>query len=303
MIFSNLQKKTVLVLIVVFQLMAGCTTSKYSSRGNKLASFYERISSLESSSGGRIGIFSINTGSRKKIQYRADETFPLWSTHKVMTVAAVLKKNITDPGLLKEQVTYSKDDLKVLGYAPITEKYINEGMTVSELCAATIQYSDNAAANLLMRKLGGADAVTKFARSVGDDLFQFYSLKSDLKLPVYPTNLRVKSTPAMVGKSLERLVLGNVLAKPQREQLEKWLKGNTTGDSRIRAGVPNDWIVGDKTGTGSEYGITNDIAVIWPPNAAPLILTIFFLTKDQKDTVHHDEVVASATRLVIDAIL
>lgn len=114
-----------------------------------------------------------------------------------------------------------------------------------------------------------------------------------------PANLRVTSTPEAMEKLLHRLVLGDVLAVPQREQLQQWLKGNALGHSRIRAGVPKGWVVGDKTGTGVDYGTTNDIAIIWPPNGLPIVVAIYFTTDNKEDTVHHDDVIAAVTKLVI----
>ena len=42
----------------------------------------------------------------------------------------------------------------------------------------------------------------------------------------------------------------------------------------IRAGIPKGWIIGDKTGRGSN-GATNDIAILRPPGRAPMLLAIY----------------------------
>ena len=39
----------------------------------------------------------------------------------------------------------------------------------------------------------------------------------------------------------------------------------------MRAGVPSDWQVGDKTGMGA-HGSTNDVAILWPPGHAPVLV-------------------------------
>jgi beta-lactamase class A len=127
-------------------------------------------------------------------------------------------------------------------------------MTVAALCAATIQYSDNAAANLLIARLGGVAAVTAFARSIGDQAFRLDRLETELNTAL-PGDLRDTTTPAAMAESLNRLVLGSALTTAARKQLKDWLLGNTTGDTRIRAGVPRGWLVADKTGTG-DYGST-----------------------------------------------
>ncbi len=114
-----------------------------------------------------------------------------------------------------------------------------------------------------------------------------------------PGDLSDTSTPAAMEKSLQQLALGEILASPQRELLLAWLKSNTTGDARIRGGVPKGWIVGDKTGSGFYYGITNDIGIIWPPKCAPIVVAIYFI-HNKKDAVKREDVIASATRILLD---
>ncbi|ASQ46176.1 class A beta-lactamase [Legionella clemsonensis] len=249
---------------------------------------------LEASMNGRIGVFAINTANNQHIQYRADERFPIQSTFKVMAVSAILKQSMTDKHLLQQKMTYTKKDL--VFWSPITEKHLASGMTISELCSAAIMYSDNTATNLIVKKLGGPNAVTAFARSIKDSTFRVDNWEPELNSN--PNNLLDTSTPIAMEKSLQKLTLGNTLALPQREQLVTWMKNNTTGDARIRAGVPKRWIVADKTGSGNGYGISNDIGIIWPPSCAPIVVTIYSV-HNEKATTPRDNVIASATRLII----
>ena len=260
------------------------------------ASIQKKLAELDASSGGRLGISAINTANNARIQYHAEERFPLCSTSKVMAAAAILKESEKNQSLLQKQITYGKKDVEKSGYAPITQQHLSHGMSVNELCQAAIEYSDNAAMNLLMKTLGGPDAVTTYARSIDDHTFQLDQWEPELNTA--PNDNRDTTTPNAMANSLKQLTLGGVLTPPQREQLKTWLKNNTTGNARIRAGVPKDWIVGDKTGTG-DYGTSNDIAIIWPPNCAPIILAIYF-TQDKKDAALREDVIASATRLVIN---
>ncbi len=257
-------------------------------------SLQNQLAQLEATSGGRIGISAINTGNNQKIQYRADESFPMQCTSKVIGVAAILKKNMHDNQLLQKRIYYKKSDLT--NWTPITEKHLTDGMTISELCAAAISYSDNTAMNLLARILGGPIGLNNFARSIGDTHFKLDHWWPEEALSS-PQSMEDSSTPLAMNESLRKIIDGNVLAKPERAMLIAWLKENTTGDHRIRAGVPKNWIVGDKTGTGS-YGATNDIAVIWPPNGAPIFITIFY-SSNEKNAPHREDVLASATRILI----
>ncbi len=260
-------------------------------------SIQKKLADLEAQSGGRLGISAINTANNIRIQYRADERFPFCSTSKVIVVSAILKESETKPDMLQKQISYSQEDVDKSGYAPITKQHINDGMSINELCKAAMEYSDNTAMNLLIKKLGGTEAVTSYARSINDHTFRLDRWEPELNTAI-PGDMRDTTTPNAMADSLKQLALGDSLGLPQREQLQTWLKNNTTGDARIRAGVPKGWIVGDKTGTGS-YGTTNDIAIIWPPNCAPIVMVVY-LTQKQKDAVKRDEIIASATRLVLN---
>ncbi|MFC0170034.1 class A beta-lactamase [Pseudoduganella danionis] len=251
------------------------------------------LARLESESGGRLGVFALNTADGQHVQHRADERFPFCSTFKMMLAGAVLARG---PALLAQRIPYGSADL--LPHSPITGKHVGRGMTVAALCAATIQYSDNAAANLLIARLGGVAAVTAFARSIGDQAFRLDRLETELNTAL-PGDLRDTTTPAAMAESLNRLVLGNALTTAARKQLKDWLLGNTTGDTRIRAGVPSGWLVADKTGTG-DYGSTNDIGVIWPPGKEPIVLAVYF-TQPGKDDKARNEVIAEATRIALAA--
>ncbi|CNH90340.1 beta-lactamase [Yersinia frederiksenii] len=256
-----------------------------------------QLAELERKSNGRLGVTMINTANGRKIQYRGTQRFPFCSTFKFMLAAAVLGKSQTQPDLLNKHIKYRESDL--LSYAPITRKNLAHGMTVSQLCAATMQYSDNTAANLLIKELGGVESVNAFARSIGDQAFRLDRLEPDLNSAL-PNDPRDTTTPAAMAASMNKLVLGDALPATQREQLTLWLKGNTTGAETIQAGAPADWIVGDKTGSG-DYGTTNDIAVLWPTQGAPIVMVVYF-TQREKDAKPRRDVLAAATKIVLSSL-
>lgn len=251
------------------------------------------LAKLEGESGGRLGVAALNTADGRQLLHRADERFPFCSTFKMMLSAAVLAR---EPSLLKKHVRYTKKDL--VTYSPVTEKHVGKGMTVAALCEATLQTSDNTAANLLIRQLGGPAAVTAYARSIGDMEFRLDRIETELNTAL-PGDPRDTTTPASMAESLHKLVLGEGLGLVQRKQLKDWMLGNTTGDTRIRAGVPAGSLVADKTGTG-DYGSTNDIGVIWQPGKAPIVL-VTYLTQPGKDDKARSEILAEATRIVVEA--
>ncbi|MDR8030252.1 PenA family class A beta-lactamase [Burkholderia cenocepacia] len=251
------------------------------------------LADLERDAGGRLGVCAIDTASGRVIEHRAGERFPFCSTFKAMLSAAVLAQSVERPGLLQQRVTYTKADL--VNYSPVSEKHVGSGMTVAALCEAAIQYSDNSAANLLMKLIGGPSAVTAYARSIGDDAFRLDRWETELNTAL-PGDPRDTTTPAAMAASLRVLTLGDALPAAQRAQLVAWLRGNKVGDKRIRAGVPAGWVVGDKTGTG-DYGTTNDAGVIWPTSRAPIVLAAYY-TQTRADARAKDDMIASVARVV-----
>ncbi|WP_432721696.1 class A beta-lactamase [Jeongeupia wiesaeckerbachi] len=268
-------------------------TARVAAEGKTDADF----AALERRYGGRLGVCALDTGSGVRLGYRMNERFAFCSTFKAMLAGAILARSVGDAGLLQRRVRYTQADL--VSYSPISGRHIADGMTVAELCAAAIQYSDNTAANLLIRQLGAPADVTAFARSIGDDAFRLDRWETELNTAL-PGDLRDTTTPAAMARSLQALALGNVLPAPQRTQLQDWLRGNTTGAKRIRAGVPAGWQVGDKTGSG-DYGTTNDIAVLWPPGRAPLVLAVYF-TQPRADAKWPDAVIADAAGIAVTAL-
>ena len=264
-----------------------------------LTAIQKKLANIEVASGARIGLFAINTADNSIYQDRGNERFPMCSTSKVMCVSAILKKSMTNSDLLQQKIRYTKQEVDSSGYAPITKDHIADGMTIAELCNASITQSDNLAMNLLLKNVGGPQAVTRFARSIGDKKYRLDRYEPDLNSAI-PGDLRDTTTPEAMANALYKLVLGDVLASSQREQLQCWLKNNTTGKDRIRAGVPKGWVVGDKTGTG-DYGTTNDIGILWPPKKSPIIVVIY-VTQSKKDAVPRADIIASVTQILVRSL-
>ncbi|MGK5065389.1 class A beta-lactamase [Janthinobacterium sp. LB3P112] len=265
----------------------------FAAPATSLAAAQTQLAALEQAAGGRLGVAAWRQGSELRVAYRADERFPLASTFKAMLAGAVLARSVSQPGLLEQHVRYEKKEL--VTYSPITEKHLADGMSVADLCAATLQYSDNSAANFLMTLLGGPQAVTAFARSIGNTVFQLERWETELNSAI-PGEVRDTASPASMAHSLQQLLLGNSLPAPQRQQLDAWMRGNTTGDKRIRAGVPAGWQVADKTGSGA-YGSVNDIGVAYPASGAPLVIAVYY-TREQKKAETNQDIITAATRIV-----
>ena len=175
-------------------------------------------------------------------------------------------------------------------YSPITERRLGTSMTLAALASAAVRYSDNTAANLLLDRLGGPKGLDAILEELGDDVTRMERREPELN-EWAPGATRDTSTPRALARDLRAFVLGDVLEAPERRQLTRWLRTNTTGDALIRAGVPDGWTVGDKTGTGSTYGTRNDIAVLWPPERAPIVIAIM-TNRHEPDAEHDDRLLA-----------
>ncbi|KMJ57150.1 beta-lactamase [Bacillus sp. LL01] len=269
-------------------LLVGCSNSQSETQPQKEEPDVAEFKDLEKEYDARIGVYALDTGSNKSVSYRADERFIYASTHKALAVGALLhKKSIED---LEELITYTEGDL--VNYNPITEKHLGKGMTLKELSDASIRYSDNTAGNLIFNAIGGPEGFKEVLREIGDNTTEPERIEPDLN-NVKPGETRDTSTPKALAESLQAFTLGDALPPEKQNLLIDWLKNNTTGDALIRAGVPEGWIVGDKTGAGS-YGTRNDIAVIWPPKGAPIILAVLS-SRDEADAEYDDALIAKAT--------
>ena len=258
----------------------------------------KRIASIETRIGGRIGVAALDTRNNKRIEHRATERFPMCSTFKFLAAAAVLKRVDEKKESLDRFISYGEKD--ILEYAPVTKEHLKDGgMTLEELCAAAIKQSDNTAGNLLLEAIGGPAGLTSFARSLGDQLTRLDRIEPELN-DVMPGDKRDTTTPAAIVSDMQQLLLGDVLSAKSRRQLDDWLKGNETGGSLIRAGVPKSWSVGDKTGRCAN-GATNDVAILRPPGRAPIVLAIYFVgstaTPDERTAA-----IAEVAKLVAESL-
>jgi beta-lactamase class A len=248
----------------------------------------------------RIGVSAIDvsTNPNRRVDYRSDERFIMCSTFKVLAVAAVLKRVDENKEKLDRFVTYGEAQL--LSYAPVTRAHVKEGgMTLQALCAAAVEQSDNTAANLLLEAIGGPEKWTEFARSLGDKFSRLDHTEPELNI-ARPGKDDDTATPGATSADLQRLFTSDFLTVASRTKLEGWMRQGQTGATMIRAALPTDWQVGDKTGRSGD-GATNDIAIVRPPAGGPIFLTIY--TVDPSETQEaRNKLVAEVAKVAIDAL-
>ncbi|RQX28984.1 class A beta-lactamase, partial [Micromonospora chalcea] len=194
-------------------------------------------------------------------------------------------------------VRYRRADL--VAHSPVTERHVETGMTLRDAAEAAVRYSDNTAGNLLFDALGGPAGFARALREVGDSVTRPARTEPDLNAAT-PGDERDTSTPRALAGSLRAYTLGEALPPADRDLLLSWMRASTTGSGLVRAGVPAGWQVADKSGTGG-YGTRNDIAVVWPPDSAPIVLAVMS-SRGSRDAKPDDTLVAQAARATVTAL-
>lgn len=236
-----------------------------------------RLAAIEARVGGQLGV-AASLGNQPEVGRHLRDPFPLCSTAKLLIVGTVLSRVDQRQEHLDRPMPVRPDDL--VAYSPVCQTRMNAAMTISELCQAALTVSDNAAANLLLRAVGGPCAVTTFANRLCRGGFKLDRTEPRLN-EVAPGELRDSTTPAAMLRCMRALLLQNALSPASRLRLQDWLKACQTGTERLRAGLPRGWIAGDKTGSWSNGRIAhaNDIAIAWAPagaaEATPLLIAAY----------------------------
>ncbi len=282
--------------LIALSVTAGCG-SRTESR--------ERLANLEKTAGGRLGVCFLDSGAREVHGHRLDERFALCSTFKLPLVALILRE--VDAGRLDrdEFIPFTEQDM--VPWAPVTEtKLAAGGMTLLELAEAAQLISDNVAANLLLEQVGGPQGFTSALRKLGDETTRLDRMEPELNF-VPPGDIRDTTTPRAMAESVARLVLGDELASDSQTLLERWMRETKTGRKRLRAGLPDQWAVGTKSGTGFGDGTLNrynDVAVVWPEGEQAFVIAAYYEADGAYEQVRDEDqaVLAEVGRIAKDWI-
>lgn len=283
--------------------MTGCarTTTAASDAPNiaRTARFQQAVRQIELDSGGRLGVAVLDTQSGFSYAHRGTERFPLCSTFKFLLAAHVLSRVDQGQEQLTRRIAVQPTDL--VPYAPVTGPRVGGlPMTVAELCEAAITLSDNTAANMLLASFGGPSALTAYARTLGDEFTRLDRNEPDLN-QAEPGDARDTTTPQAMLQTMQKIVLGDALSPASRGRITRWLLDCKTGDRKLRALLPVDWRVADKTGSGG-HGSNNDIGVLWPPGRNAVLVTSY-LTETSMDAVARDRALAEVGQLVASLVM
>lgn len=250
------------------------------------------LTDLETRHGGRLGVAAVRNG--RHVAWRGDERFAYCSTFKLFLAAAVLARVDRGEEALDRRVPVTAGDM--IQHAPVTKPAVGKTLTIEALCKGTVELSDNPAANILIREIGGLESWAAWYPSIGDRVTRVDRREPEMNSAI-PGDPRDTTTPDRTVANLQAVVLGDVLSAESRRRLTGWLVATPTGPNRIRAGVPKGWTVAHKTGTGRSP--VNDIAVLTPPEGPPLTIAIYYTEMPKAPLAEREAVLAEATRRVV----
>jgi len=236
---------------------------------------HPRFAAIEERIGGRVGVAAWNTGTGDWIGRRIQERFAMCSTFKWMLAAQMLFFDMHQPDHLLQRIPFTEADL--LDYAPVAREHLARGwMSVGEAAEGAVVMSDNTCANLLLKVGGGPQGLTHFLSVYGDGVTRLDRTEPTLNENL-PNDPRDTTTPDAMARTMQRFLLTDeVLNGTSRNRLTGWMEQSPTGRERLRAGLPSTWRVGDKTGTwNGEHNATNDVAIAWPPDGAPIVIAAY----------------------------
>ncbi|SEC14594.1 beta-lactamase class A [Terriglobus roseus] len=277
-----------------FLALSTLALPRFSFAGSRYTTLPAAIAAMEKKQGGRIGVSVLDTATRERAAYRADERFPMCSTFKFLLAAAVLHRVDTLTDDLRRQVDVPPKPL--LGNSPLTEEHAGTSMTLGALCSAILTRSDNTAANVLLETIGGPNAITTYAKVIGDSVTRLDRTETSLNESLKGDPRDTTSPNAMVH-NLQSLLLGDALEPDSRTQLTDWMQSSTTGLIRLRAKLPKDWRAADRTGSNGEH-TTNNIAVLWPAGGRAPILVAAYITQCPGPEDKRNAMLAEIGRLV-----
>ena len=232
---------------------------------------------LEQRVGGRLGVALLDTASGRRWVHRSDERFALCSTFKLPLAAAVLQA--VDQGRLRADARLSLRREEQVPHMPATQAWLARGWASPLALARAAQLtSDNMAANVLLRAVGGPEAFTQWLRAQGDPVTRLDRYEPEMNR-VSRGDERDTSSPLAFANTVAHLCTSDALKAESRARLIGWMVATRTGQRRLRAGLPAGWRAGDKTGTGLGPDVPdriNDVAIFWPPGRKPWVLACFY---------------------------
>lgn len=256
------------------------------------------LSALEARHGGRLGVSALDIAFNRSVSWRGQERFAYCSTFKLFLAAAALERVERGEERLDRSIRITRADM--ISHAPVTGPAVGRGLTVQALCQAMVEVSDNPAANIMIREMGGLNAWRDWLRTLGDTSTTVNRWEPDLNSAM-ADDPRDTCLPDQTVGNLREVLLDERLTAGHRRLLEDWMLASPTGPNRIKAAAPTGWTVAHKTGTGAN-GATNDIGLLRPPSGQPVLVAAYFTEAPDATTAQREAVLAQGVREALRAL-
>ncbi len=277
--------------------------------------FQERLKNLDvSAAQGKVGIGVLDLNSGQSWFLNGKQRFPMQSVYKLPSAIAVLKQVDEGKISLKQLVTITRQELAP-GSSPIIKEFKGDRAQIPlrNVLERSVGISDNTAADALVRLVGGPQQVNAILsklqirnirvdrleqqmqpESVGLKNFQpelvdeqkwaeaVEKIPDSVKkaaLQKYLTDPRDTATPEAMVDLLAKLNSNQLLSENSTALLLKIMTDSPTGQKRLKAGLPENWSIAHKTGTGADVlGIgtaTNDVGIASSPDGKRVVIAVF----------------------------
>ncbi|VFQ45940.1 beta-lactamase/transpeptidase-like [Desulfoluna butyratoxydans] len=289
------------VSLLIIGILSGCIGARHEEPVSRNAlenktdvtSLTKTIADIEQALGSPVGVSIYDAKTKTTWSHHGDRRFPLMSTFKTLACAKALRD--IEAGALSFDDSVVIEKTSLVTWSPVTSNHVGQAFSLKQACESMMTMSDNTAANIVLTQTGGPQALTSFARSIGDTVTRLDRMEPDLN-EARKGDLRDTTTPDAMAGNLRTLVLGNELSDASKALLTNWMRGNKVSGSLLRSVLPKGWDIADRSGAGG-HGSRGIAAVVWPAPEEPLVVCIY-LTQTTASFEELNKSIASIGRAI-----
>jgi beta-lactamase class A len=266
----------------------------------------QKVRNIAAQAQGTVGVACSLPGTALSCDLNANTKAPMQSVFKLPLALVVLHEVEQAHLSLDQQVRYRTDD-RILPqtHSPLQQKYpeANVDVPLQELLRLAVLESDNVAADILLRMIGGPKVVSDYIASLGIAGFHLEDGEHALHRE-QAAQYKNWFTPAAAVQLLRLISDGPPINPAHTALLLRWMEASVK--SRLKTDLPVGTPVAHKAGTsGVDEGIahaTNDIGLITLPDGGHLAIAVF-ITDSRADEVTREKVISRIAREAYDAAL
>lgn len=266
----------------------------------------QKIQHIVSSKNATVGISIVGPNAKDTLSFHGDGHFPLQSVFKFHIGVAMLSQVDKGKYSLNQKINIEKKDLLPDLYSPLRDKYPNGGaLPLAEILEYTVAESDNVGCEVLLRLLGGAQAVEKYFLNHG---LKDVSIKFNEEQQQGNWELQFQNwtTPKAANQVLAAFYYNKakLLSPKSHAFIWKVMRESKTGLKRLKGQLPQGTVVAHKTGSSgtNKAGLTaavNDIGIVFLPNGKPLFISVL-VTNSKENAEANEKIIANIAKVTWD---